>query len=245
MQFYEPLEQFDITLSYLRCPYHTSLTWLLWTHPFLIFLSFWSLNKFKNINIKVIVFTIFNFVKSTLLETLHIDKSPHIYYYYFLFISILISNFLGMVAYSFTVTSWFLFSFFFSSSFFIGSTLYGMSLHQFTFFRLFLPPGVPIFIAPVLILIEIVSYLSRVVSLAVRLFANMLSGHALLKILLGNLWICVLIGTQLKLFLIIVSFFPWVVIFLVTLLEYVIAILQAYVFLILSVIYISDAINLH
>jgi F-type H+-transporting ATPase subunit a len=62
-----------------------------------------------------------------------------------------------------------------------------MSLHQFTFFRLFLPPGVPVFIAPALILIEIVSYLSRVISLAVRLFANMLSGHALLKILLGNL----------------------------------------------------------
>jgi F-type H+-transporting ATPase subunit a len=90
-----------------------------------------------------------------------------------------------MVAYSFTITSALIVTFFLSSNFFIGANIYGFLLNSSNYFNLFIPKGVPKVILPILFLIEVVSNISRVVSLAVRLFANMMSGHALLKILLS------------------------------------------------------------
>ena len=104
---------------------------------------------------------------------------------FLIFFFIFLSNILGMVVYSFTITSSLILTFFFSSSFFFGSNIYGFLLNLSNFFSLFIPRGVPVVILPMLFIIEIISYFSRVISLAVRLFANMLSGHALLKILLS------------------------------------------------------------
>jgi ATP synthase subunit 6 len=88
-----------------------------------------------------------------------------------------------MIPYSFTITSSAAVTFFFSITFFIGITLVGDTTHKDTLFQILLPAGVPLIIAPFLIVVEAVSYFARVFSLAIRLFANMLSGHALLKIL--------------------------------------------------------------
>lgn len=108
-----------------------------------------------------------------------------IFIFYFLFLLILVSNLLGMVPYSITVTSHFIFTFYYALSFFIGINLIGILYHKEKYFVLFLPDGVPITIIPFLILIEYISYFSRVLSLSIRLFANMMSGHILMKILIG------------------------------------------------------------
>jgi ATP synthase subunit 6 len=96
-----------------------------------------------------------------------------------------LSNLLGMLPYSMTVTSHLILTLFLSLAFFIGSNIIGVCYHKQSFFSLFLPEGVPLLIIPFLILIEYVSYVSRIFSLAIRLFANMLSGHILLKILIS------------------------------------------------------------
>jgi len=105
--------------------------------------------------------------------------------YYFLFLFIFLSNVLGMVPFSITITSHLILTLCYALSFFIGINIIGILYQQEKWFKLFLPEGVPLFIVPALFLIELVSYFARVVSLSVRLFANMLSGHILLKILIG------------------------------------------------------------
>lgn len=109
-------------------------------------------------------------------------------YVFTVFIFILLANFVGMVPYSFTVTSSLIVTFSIALATFIGINIIGARIHQFSFLALFLPPGCPIFISPFIILIEAVSYIARVFSLSIRLFANMMAGHTLLKILAGFAW---------------------------------------------------------
>ena len=130
---------------------------------------------------------------------------------------------------------------YFSLGFFIGNNLIGIFYHKQNFFVLFLPEGVPIFIIPLLILIEYVSYISRIFSLAIRLFANMLSGHILLKILICFIW-AIAISNVIHWFWILL---PLSIVFAVIGLETAIAFLQAYVFLVLVSIYFNDVINTH
>jgi F-type H+-transporting ATPase subunit a len=104
-----------------------------------------------------------------------------------------------------------------------------------------LPSGAPFAIAPFLIFIEAVSYIARVLSLSIRLFANMMSGHALLKILIGFSWTLLTSGSL----LIALSLFPWLIVTVVMFLELLIAFLQAYVFAILVTIYINDILTFH
>ena len=106
---------------------------------------------------------------------------------------------------------------------------------------LFLPAGAPLQLAPLLVAIEIVSYSFRVISLALRLFANMMSGHCLLKILAGFAWTMLGSGGILT----IIHILPLIVIFTIIGLELSIAFLQAYVFTVLLCIYLNDAISLH
>jgi ATP synthase subunit 6 len=87
-----------------------------------------------------------------------------------------------------TITSHLVITLYFSLAFFLGSTLIGVCYLKQTFFVIFLPEGVPLQITPFLIIIEYISYISRIFSLAIRLFANMLSGHILLKILISFVW---------------------------------------------------------
>src|SRR4051794_3006334 len=114
-------------------------------------------------------------------ENINIKKKSVLMIFFFLFSILLISNIIGMIPFSYTITSSLIITFFLSLSFFIGINLIGFYHNKSIFFKIFLPAGTPIFIAPPLILIEIVSYISRVFSSAIRLFANMLSGHALVK----------------------------------------------------------------
>lgn len=116
---------------------------------------------------------------------MHIKKYSFILLFYTTFSLLCLSNLVGMIPYSITVTSHLTITMFFSTALFLGSNIIGVCYLRQSFFALFLPEGVPLLITPFLILIEYVSYISRIFSLAIRLFANMLSGHILLKILIS------------------------------------------------------------
>lgn len=104
---------------------------------------------------------------------------------YTTFIIILCSNLLGMIPYSFTITSHLIVTFSAALATFIGLNIIGIVKNRIHFLSLFFPPGAPIGLAPLLVFIEFVSYIFRVLSLSIRLFANLMSGHTLLKILSG------------------------------------------------------------
>ena len=132
---------------------------------------------------------IYFFILSILKDSISIKKYSFVLILFSTFLFLFVSNVFGMFPYSSTVTSHLILTLYFSLAFFIGSNLIGICFHKEAFFVLFLPEGVPLVIVPFLILIEYISYLSRVFSLAIRLFANMLSGHILLKILISFIWI--------------------------------------------------------
>lgn len=172
---------------------------------------------------------------------MNVQKHSFILLLFVTFLFIFFSNLVGMIPYSITITSHVILTLFFSLAFFIGNNIIGVCYHQLNFFMLFLPEGVPVVLVPLLILIEYVSYLCRVVSLAVRLFANMMSGHILLKILIGFGWSILSSCTIYAIFAIL----PIGVVFCVIGLEFAIAFLQAYVFVVLLSIYLNDVINMH
>jgi F-type H+-transporting ATPase subunit a len=148
-------------------------------------------------------------------------------------------NLIGMVPYSFTVTSHISITFALAFSVCVALFILSIRLHGLVFFKSFLPEGTPLPLAPLLITIELVSYTSHSISLSVRLFANMLSGHALLKILSG--FVAALAPTSLYF----VAVAPFAVVFALTGMEFCIALLQAYVFTVLTSIYLKDAIYPH
>jgi F0F1-type ATP synthase membrane subunit a len=168
---------------------------------------------------------IYEFIYFTVLSE-NVKKNGPLYFpmLFTIFSFIFFCNLLGMIPFSFTVTSHI-----------------GVKTHGFHMLSLFLPPGAPIALAPLLVMIELVSYSFRVVSLALRLFANMMSGHCLLKILAGFAWTMLGAGGILS----IAHFLPLLVIFAIVGLELSIAFLQAYVFTVLLCIYLNDAISLH
>ena len=151
-----------------------------------------------------------------------------------LFTFILFGNLLGMLPYSFTFTSHIIVTFVLAMFIFLFITLIGIFMHGFKFFGLFVPKGVPMLMLPLMIPIEIISYLSRPISLSVRLFANMMAGHTMLKIFAGFVFSLGIFGVA-----------PLIVSVALTALEVLIAFLQAYVFTILTCIYLNEAINLH
>ena len=142
-----------------------------------------------------------------------------------LFMFILFGNLAGMIPYSFTFTSHIAVTFAMAAVVFVGVTVLGFIRHGLHFFSFFVPPGVSILMWPLLIPIEIISYLSRPISLSMRLFANMLAGFVPALGVAGIL--------------------PLAFVSALTGLEIVIAFLQAYVFAILTCLYINDALHLH
>jgi len=160
-------------------------------------------------------------------------------YLFFLLFFLLTANLVGMIPYSFALTSHFAVTLFFSFLTFITALILGFQQHGWHFFSLFLPNGAPFILTPFLVVIELISYTARLFSLAIRLFANIMSGHTLLKILAGFSWILSIKLTSL------VGLIPFVVVFVITGLEIVIAFLQAYVFTVLSSIYLNESLALH
>lgn len=166
---------------------------------------------------------------------------PYFPFIFSLFMFILFGNLLGLIPGAFTFTSHLAVTFAMSAFIFIGVTIIGLITHGLKFFSLFFPHGAPIASAPVLIPIEIISYFSRPISLSVRLFANMLAGHTMMKVFAGLIIMMGSAGGLLK----IVAVLPLLAVIGLTGLEFLVAALQAYVFSILTCMYLHDAIHLH
>lgn len=239
-----PLEQFDVIIInnlYKNFAVTNFGLMMLFNFILVLFLFYNFKNVFNLNSIEFVIKFLFVFIKDVLKDNMSIKKYSFIFLFYFVFLFILVSNLIGMTPYSITITSHLIFTLFYSLAFFIGTNVIGILYHKEKYFVLFLPEGVPIFIIPLLIIIEYVSYFSRILSLSIRLFANMMAGHILMKILISFVWNIFSAGS-IWLFL---SFLPFGIIFCVTGLEFVIAFLQAYVFIVLLSIYLNDVINVH
>ncbi len=155
-----------------------------------------------------------------------------------LFMFVLVCNLIGMIPYTFTVTSHLVVTFALAAVVFLGVTLIGFAKHGLGYLKLFAPSGVPLPVLFLLVPIEIISYLMRPISLSVRLFANMMAGHVMLKVFAGFV-------VSLGAILIPLGIFPLAFMVALTGLEVLVAVLQAYIFSILTCIYLNDAIHLH
>jgi F-type H+-transporting ATPase subunit a len=239
----DPLEQFEVETSI------SSITNIALFLGFLFILIVMLFNFLAN-NGKLLpgVYTSLNFKLLLFLKTLVKENvnSPKVNYYLFilsLFYFITLCNLVGMVPYSFTLTSHLTITFFIALFTFFGINLIGIRTHGIKFVNLFLPAGTPLLVIPFLIVVEIISYVARVFSLSIRLFANMMSGHTLLKILSGFVWSNLLSLSSTNLWFL--AIIPFLIVLAVTVLELLIAFLQAYVFVILTAIYLNDVLNMH
>ena len=176
----------------------------------------------------------YNFIAQLLSDTVGKQGRKYFPFVFTIFMFVLVGNMVGMLPYSFTFTSHIIVTFALASIVFIGVTILAFVKHGMKFFSFFIIPGLPWYMLPILLPIEVISYLSRPISLSVRLFANMLAGHTLLKVFAGFV---VTLGVA--------GFLPLAFIVALTGLEILIAFLQAYVFAILTCLYINDAIHLH
>ncbi|MBO6521315.1 MAG: F0F1 ATP synthase subunit A [Rhodospirillales bacterium] len=175
------------------------------------------------------------FIANMLKDTVGSEGRPYFPFVFTIFMFVLVGNMWGMMPYSFTFTSHIAVTFAMAFFIFVGVTLIAIAKHKLHFLAFFMPPGVPMYMAPLLVPIEIISYLSRPISLSVRLFANMLAGHTLLKVFAGFI---ISLGIA-------AGWLPFVFVVALTGLEFVIAFLQAFVFTILTCLYLNDALHLH
>jgi F-type H+-transporting ATPase subunit a len=181
----------------------------------------------------------YEFVANTLRSSAGTEGMRFFPLVFSLFMFILVLNVIGIIPYTFTVTSHIIITVSLALLVFITVIGYGLYRHGLHFFKLFVPSGIPIYILPLVTFIEVLSFLSRPVSHSVRLFANMLAGHITLKVfggfvtMLGALGVVGWLGAVLPLGLTVA----------LTALELLVAFLQAYVFAILTCIYLNDAIH--
>ena len=174
------------------------------------------------------------FIANLVKDTVGNEGRTYFPFIFTVFMFVLVGNLFGMVPYGFTFTSHIIVTFTMAMVVFLGVTVIALIKHKLHFFTFFMPPGVPLIMAPLLVPIEIISYLSRPLSLSVRLFANMLAGHTLLKVFAGFVVALGLFGV-----------FPLAFVIVLIGLEIVIAFLQAFVFTILTCLYLNDALHLH
>lgn len=238
---YQPLDQFEIIfLGYYKnlIPITNSTIYMFFTFMTIYFFINLTLKRLKLIagTLQSFCETVYMFVFTLLKQQIGLKGYGYFPLKLTLFLFILVANLLGLTLYSFTITSHAIITFSLAFIFFIGIFLIGIVNQKLRFIMTFIPSGAPLLLMPFIIPIEIISYFSRPFSLAIRLFANMLSGHALLVILADFTF-----ALSKKNFLI--AAIPFILIVVIIGLEAVIAILQAYVFLILLCIYLNDSLH--
>jgi len=181
----------------------------------------------------------YEFVANTIRSTAGTEGMKFFPFVFSIFMLIAVSNIIGIIPYTFTISSHIIVTAALALTVFVTVLVYGFYKNGLKFFKLFVPSGVPVVILPLVVAIEIISFLSRPVSHSVRLFANMLAGHITLKVfasfitMLGAFGFVGWFGALLPLALVVA----------LTALELLVAFLQAYVFAILTCIYLNDAIH--
>jgi len=176
----------------------------------------------------------YEFVANMIRDNVGTEGRKYFPFIFSLFMFVLFGNLIGMVPYTFTYTSHIVVTFGLAIVIFIGVTIIGFARHGTHYLRMFFPHGAPLATAVILVPIELISYCSRPFSLAIRLFANMTVGHIILKVMAGFIIMLGVFGIA-----------PMAFLGGVTVLEFGIALLQAYVFTILTCIYLHDAIHMH
>jgi F-type H+-transporting ATPase subunit a len=183
----------------------------------------------------------YDFIMSMCMETIGPEGKRYFPFVFTLFFFILFGNLMGVFPLLFTFTSHIMVTLALSLAVFILVTVVGLKRHGWHWFSYFMPEGVPKLLAPLMVLIEVISYLSRIISLSVRLFANMMAGHVMLEVF--GAFIVMLGGLG------VLGYFPAALSFGVNTLligfELLVASLQAYVFAVLTCIYLHDAVHLH
>jgi ATP synthase subunit 6 len=251
MIIYSPLEQFCITslfhfeLCCISLSFTNSSLFILISCGLMYFIYSISIYKATIIpnNWQFGLEYLYSFVVTTLIQSVTDKKEATKYFpfMFFLFSFILFANLVGMVPYSFCITSHLCVTFTLGLIIWFGTTIIGLRTHGLHFFSLFMPSGAPFGIMPFLIGIELLSFIFKGISISVRLFANMMAGHSLLKILAGFAW-TMLSGGTLGIF---GAGITLSVVLIISGLELGIAFLQAYVFTMLSCMYLNDCIALH
>ena len=204
----------------------------------LTLLLFWGATRQRTMvpgRLQAVAEMLYEFVASMVKENTGKEGMKYFPFVFTLFVFILFGNFLGLMPYGFTFTSHIIVTAAMALFIFVSVTVIGFARHGLHFFALFVPPGAPLGIAIILAPLEFFSYLIRPVSLSLRLFANMLAGHVLLKVLAGFI---ISLGA-------VFGLVPFLAVFGVTFLEIMVAAIQAYVFALLTCIYLNDAIHLH
>jgi F-type H+-transporting ATPase subunit a len=249
---FSPLSQFEVTnLIGVNAPIlghlHLNLTNLS-LYSIFVLLTILGLHIYANNDNKIVpnnwsisFESSFQSLNNMVREQIGANMEIYFPFIYSIFFYILIANLISNVPYSFAVTASGVVSLGLSFTIFIGVTILALSIHGIKFFSFFIPSGTPLALVPLLVLIELVSYLARAVSLGVRLFANITAGHTLLKILstylfklfTGNLLIAILTLIPFGIFLALVG------------LEIAVSLIQAFVFTLLVCSYLRDAIELH
>ena len=184
----------------------------------------------------------YEFVANLVRDNAGHDARPYFPFVFSIFMFVLFGNMIGMIPYTFTFTSHIIVTFTLALTVFVFVTLLALIKHGMHFFSFFLPHGAPVWLAPILIPIEVISYVMRPVSLSIRLFANMMAGHTMLKVFAG---FTVLMIGGLGSLGVLPGLLPMLLNVALTGFEFLVAFLQAYVFTILTCLYIRDALELH
>jgi|SRR5271170_18251 len=174
-------------------------------------------------------------------DQLGTKNESYLPFIYSLFCFILLANLIGLIPYNYTITSSIILCIGFSFTIFIGVTILSLKIHRLHFFSYFVPSGTPLILVPLMILIEVLSYVARAFSLGVRLFANMFAGHSLLKILSTFLYQMFSSSLIISIF----TLLPFAIFIALIGLELAVCFIQSIVFSILVSSYIKDAIDLH
>ncbi len=238
----DPLEQFEITpiipikIGGLDISYTNSALWMTITVVLATGFLTWAMRRRALVpnGWQLVAEILYQTVANMIRDNVGSGGRKYFPFIFTLFIFLLLGNLLGLLPGSFTYTSHLIVTFGLAIFIFITVTLIGIFKHGFKFLSLFFPAGAPLWTAVILIPIETISYLSRPFSLSVRLFANMTVGHIMVKVIAGFVFALGVAGIV-----------PWLALVAVTAFEVLVATIQAYVFTILTCIYLHDALELH
>ena len=238
-----PLHQFEVSSLYDIKLYNTDISFtnsaLSMVISIIVATLIFYLGSRKNGDIpnrlQIVIEMSYDFIANMVKDNVGKGGRAYFPFIFSLFLFILFGNVLGMVPYNFTYTSHIIVTFGLAGFIFLGVTFIGLVKHGISFLKFFVPSGVPIALLPILIPIEVISYLVRPISLSLRLFANMMAGHTMLKVFASFIVLLGLLG----------GWAPLLLVIILTGFEIMIAVLQAYVFTILCCLYLNDALNLH
>jgi F-type H+-transporting ATPase subunit a len=249
-QFFSPLEQFEILPLFNFFGFTvTNQFFFLFLVVLFFFIIFFSLLKptIKSLYIvptrwQAAIEMVYTLILVMVLDNIGGKKNERFFPLVFsLFFFVAGMNLIGLVPYSYTVTSHFIVTLGLSLSIFIGMNIICIKTYRLSFFSLFLPAGTSFFLAFLLVPVELISYIFKPLSLAIRLFCNMMAGHTLLKVFAGFAWSLMTLSGA----LFYLQLAPIFILIPLYGLELGVALIQAFVFSLLTCIYLNDALNLH